>query len=79
MLLDIPHIRARAVAVASYIGAVEFYLIELAPLVDGNWFVSVDATVSPCECDLRNQQIACERVATIDDALAVIKASLSPA
>ena len=76
MLLDIPNVRARAAAVAGYIGAVEFYIIELAPLIDGNLFVSVDVTVCPCEGDLRNHQIACERVATIDDALAVIKASV---
>ena len=40
MLLDITSIRTRAVAAAGYIGAVEFYRIEFAPLEDGNWFVS---------------------------------------
>jgi len=57
--------------------AVEFYNIELAQLADGTFHVSVTATtVDEEEPQLLSQEIASERVASIDDALAVIKAGL---
>jgi len=55
--------------------AVEFYTIELAQLLDGRLFVSMTATtVDDEEPQLLSQEIASERVGTIDDALALIRA-----
>ena len=57
--------------------AVEFYTIELAQLDDGAFHVSLTATtVDEEEPQLLLQEIASERVATLDDALAVIKNSV---
>ena len=54
--------------------AVEFYSIELAQLADGTFHVSLTATtVDEEEPQLICQEITSERVASIDDALAVIK------
>ena len=54
--------------------AVEFYTIELAQLADGTFHVSLTATtVDEEEPQLLCQDIASERVVSIDDALAVIK------
>ena len=53
---------------------VEFYTIELAHLADGTIYVAVTATtVDDEEPQLLCQDIASERVVSIDDALAVIK------
>jgi hypothetical protein len=58
--------------------AVEFYTIQLAQLADGAVYVSLTATtVDEEEPQLLNQEILGERVASIDDALAVIKKSLT--
>lgn len=55
----------------------EFYTIELAHLADGTMAVSMTATtVDGEEPQLLNQEIASDRVATIDDALAIIKAGV---
>ena len=54
--------------------AVEFYTIELSQLADGAMFVSMMAiTVDDEEPQLLSQEITNERVASIDDALALIK------
>jgi hypothetical protein len=54
--------------------AVEFYTIELAQLDDGNFHVLLTATtVDEQEPQLLLQEIASERVATLHEALAVIK------
>jgi hypothetical protein len=54
--------------------AVESYTIELAQLADGGFHVSLTATTADEEePQLLSQEIASERVATLDDALAVIK------
>ena len=56
------------------IRSVEFYNIELAPLADGRVYVSMLATtVDDQEPQLLTQEIACNTVATIEDALAVIR------
>ena len=56
------------------IRSVEFYNIELAPLADGRVYVSMLATtVDDQEPQLLTQEIACDTVATIEDALAVIR------
>ena len=57
--------------------AIEFFTIELAQLADGTFHVSLTATtVDEEEPQLLNQEIASERVVSIDDALAVIKAGV---
>ena len=62
------------------IRSVEFYNIELAPLADGRVYVSLFATtVDDQEPQLLTQEIACESVATIEDALAVIRQGVARA
>ena len=57
--------------------AVEFYTVELSQLPDGAIFVSMMATtIDEEEPQLLSQEITSERVASIDDALAVIKKGL---
>jgi len=57
-----------------------FYNIELAPLADGRVYVSMLATtVDDQEPQLLTQEIACESVATIEDALAVIRQGVARA
>ena len=54
--------------------AIEFYTVELSHLPDGAVFVSMMATtIDEEEPQLLSQEITSERVASIDDALAVIK------
>jgi hypothetical protein len=54
--------------------AIWFYNLELALLADGGYHVSLTATtVDEEEPQLLCQEIFDERVASIDDALAVIK------
>ena len=56
---------------------VEFYAIELARLADGTIHVLVTAiTVDDQEPQLLSQELASERVAAIEDALAVIRTGL---
>jgi hypothetical protein len=62
------------VGTASTRQAVEFYTIELAQLADGTIHVTLTATtVDDEEPQLLSQEIVSERVASIDDALAIIK------
>lgn len=64
---------------APVIQSVEFFNIELAPLSDGRVYVSITATtVDDREPQLLTQEIVRDTVATVDDALAVIKAGLLP-
>jgi hypothetical protein len=57
---------------------VEFYTIELAQLADGTIHVTLTATtVDDEEPQLLCQEIVSERVASIDDALAIIKGELT--
>jgi hypothetical protein len=52
----------------------EFLRIELCPLADGLLFVAMTATtVDSEEAQLLDQEIASERVATIDQVLALIR------
>jgi hypothetical protein len=58
--------------------AVEFYTVQLAQLADGAVYVSLTATmVDEEEPQLLNQEIIGERVASFEDALAVIKKNLT--
>ena len=57
---------------------VEFYVIELSQLADGKIRVSLTATtVDDEEPQLLSQEIATERVETIDEALEVIRAGVA--
>ncbi len=59
------------------IKSVEFYNIELAPLADGRVYVAMLATtVDDEEPQLLTQEIARDTVATIEDALAVIRQAI---
>jgi hypothetical protein len=60
--------------------AVEFFTIELSQLADGGILVAMMATtVDGEEPELLSQEIASERVASIDDALTVIRSGLTGA
>ena len=62
------------------IRSVEFYTIELAPLADGRVYVAMLATtVDDQEPQLLTQEIAHATVATIEDALAVIRQGVARA
>jgi len=66
-------IHRREIAAPSALPGVELLRIELAPLVDGCIFVSLTATtVDDEEPQLLDQEIASDRVATIEAALALI-------
>lgn len=56
---------------------VEFYHIEICPLADGSLSVAVSATISPYEGELTSQELHYDRANTMDEALAVIKKSVS--
>ena len=54
--------------------AVEFYTIELAQLADGTFHISLTATtVDEEEPQLLCQEIASERVVSVEAALAIIR------
>ncbi len=73
-MLDI-HVRTPAGRTSPAFGTVEFFRIELSPLADGKVFVSLTATtVDEHEPQLLDQEIVCDRVATIDDVVALIRA-----
>ena len=72
-MLDI-HAREFAGSNSPVIRDVEFFRIELASLDDDNVLVSLATTVDEQEPQLLDQEIACDRVATIDDVLALIRA-----
>jgi len=72
-MLDI-HTRASAGCQPPIIRNAEFLRIELAPLIDGKILVSLTATtVDEQEPQLLDQEIACDRVASIDDIIALIR------
>jgi hypothetical protein len=57
--------------------AVEFFTIELSQLADGEILIAMMATmVDGEEPELLSQEIASERVSTIDEALAVIRSGI---
>jgi hypothetical protein len=72
-MLDI-HTRASARCQPPVIRNAEFFRMELAPLVDGKILVSLIATtVDEQEPQLLDQEIACDRVTSIEDILALIR------
>lgn len=58
-------------------GQVEFYHIEICPLADGTLSVAVSATICPFEGELTSQELRYDRARSLDEALAVIKNSVS--
>jgi hypothetical protein len=56
---------------------VEFYHIEICPLADGSLSVAVSATMCPYEGELTSQELHYDRAHSLDEALAVIKKSVS--
>ena len=63
---------------ATTLKAVEFFTIQLAELGDGMIAVSLTATtVDEEEPQLLNQEIISDRVASIEDALTLIKMSIA--
>jgi hypothetical protein len=72
-MLDI-HTRASAGCQPPVIRGAEFFRIELAPLIDGKILVSLTATtVDEEEPQLLDQEIACDRVDSVDDIIALIR------
>ena len=72
-MLDI-YARESAGQCALLVRGAELFRIELAPLADGQILASLTATtVDEEEAELLDQEIACDRVATIDDVLALIR------
>ena len=72
-MLDI-HTRQSAGCQPPVIRSVEFFRMELAPQMDGKILVSLTATtVDEEEPQLLDQEIACDRVASIDDIIALIR------
>ena len=68
-------IHDRSQAVSKSIPDVEFLRIELAPLADGQLFVSLTATtVDDQEAQLLDQEVASERIGTIEELMTLIKA-----
>ena len=73
-MLDI-YARETAGHCALLVRGAEFFRIELAPLADGRVLASLTATtVDEDEPQLLDQEIVRDRVATIDDVLALIRA-----
>jgi hypothetical protein len=73
-MLDI-HIRDPAGSGSSVIEGAEFFRMELSPQIDGKLLVSLTATtVDEEEPQLLDQEVAFERVDTLDDVLALIRA-----
>lgn len=71
-------IQVRAHPARSPTPAIEFFRIELAPLAEGRVFVSMTATsVDEEEAQLLDQEIACDKVASIDEVLALIRAHVT--
>jgi hypothetical protein len=45
----------------------QFFTVELTPIVDGRIFVGVTATICERDGDLENMEMASERVSSIDE------------
>jgi len=57
----------------------QFVNIEITPLVDGHYAVVMQATLLDEEqLEFVGQDLASERVATLDQALAIIRANVAP-
>lgn len=73
-MLDI-HSRDPSGSGPCVIEGAEFFRMELSPQIDGKLLVALTATtVDEEEPQLLDQEIACERVDTLDDVIALIRA-----
>jgi hypothetical protein len=58
---------------------IQFFTIEITPLVDGNLFVGIAATLCERDGELSNIEIATQRVERFDEALRLIAETTIPA
>jgi hypothetical protein len=73
-MIDI-HIRDSAGCRPSVIQGADFLRMELSPQIDGKLLVSLTATtVDEEEPELLDREVAFERVETLDDVIALIRA-----
>ena len=57
----------------------QFVSIEITPLIDGKFAVAMQAThLDEDELQFVGQDLACERVDTLDAAIAVIRQNIAP-
>ena len=70
---------AKARPPADLASIIQFYSIELSPMADGRLYVGVTATVCEREGELDSMEMGSGRVASIEDALAVIRGAIVPA
>lgn len=56
---------------------IQFYSIELSPMADGRLYVGVMATVCEREGELDSMDMGSGRVATLDEALMVIREAVA--
>lgn len=69
----------QAGAIGSAKTPIQFVNIEIAPLIDGQYSVFMQATLLDEEhLEFVGQDLANARVATLDEALAVIRANVHP-
>ncbi|MEA2839110.1 MAG: hypothetical protein QOF41_440 [Methylobacteriaceae bacterium] len=59
--------------------SIEYFAIQLSPTTDGRFFVGIEATICECEGELSQMELAHQRVASLDDALAAIRHAVTPA
>ena len=57
--------------------SIEFFAIQLSPSADGKFFVGIEATICEGEADLSQMELGHHSVASLDDALAVIRQAIS--
>lgn len=59
--------------------SIQFFAIELSPTADGRYFVGIGATICEQEGELSQMDLGNHRVATIDDAIEVIRQAVTHA
>jgi hypothetical protein len=57
--------------------SIQFFAIELSPTADGRYFVGVGATICEREGELAQMDLGNHRVATLHDAIEVIRQAVS--
>jgi hypothetical protein len=55
----------------------QYVSIELAPVIGGQLFVGIVATLCEREGELESMDLGTERLASLDDALAFVRATLT--
>jgi hypothetical protein len=68
-------VAARPIAPAS----IEFFAIQIGLAADGMFYVGIGATICECEGELSQMDMGNHRVASIDDAIEVIRRAITPA